>query len=73
MEQVSLHSRNGGLVHAQGPGQRKASQARHELGLAHDDPRLRPSQQLVSTESDQVRALCHALLHGGLVRQAIGG
>ncbi len=38
--------------------------------VAKDDPRLRPPQQLVTTERRHVGAVLHAFLHHGFTRHA---
>ena len=61
------------LVDAQGPVQRVAREALHQLGPPDHDPGLRPPQELVARERHEVHAGGDHLGHGGLVGEAVAG
>jgi len=53
-DERALERRERELVGAQGALERVASQPLDQLGSADDDPRLRPAEQLVAGEADEV-------------------
>ncbi len=62
-----LERREGELVGAERALERVAAQALDEVGAPRDDPRLRPAEQLVAREGDEVGARGEALARGRLV------
>ncbi len=67
--QRRLERRQRQLVDPHRARQRVTLHPSHGLGGAHDDPRLRPAQQLVPGEADQVGARLDAGPRRGLVQQ----
>ena len=63
----SFERGQGQLVGAEGPLQRVAAKPLDQVCAAEDDPGLRPSEELVPGEGDDVSAGREALGHGGLV------
>ena len=57
------------LVRTQSALERVAAQTLDEVGAADDDPGLRPAQQLVAREADEIRARAEALARGRLAGQ----
>src|SRR5208283_921530 len=70
--QGHLQSRNGQLVHAQGPEERMPPHLRDALFLPGDNAGLRPAQQFVRAEEHQRKARRYTFAHGGF-RDAAGG
>ena len=67
------HAGGGRLVGAHGPGQRVPADPGDEVRPPDDESGLRPADQLVAAEQDEVRARGQPLGRQGLVRQAVGG
>ena len=68
-KQCPLERREGQLVRTQRPLQRMTPQPTDQLRPAADDPGLRPTEQLVAGEGDEVGAAGDALRHERLVRE----
>ncbi len=69
--QGRLDRRQPDLVDAQRPLHRIAVDGGDPFAPADDEARLRPAEQLVAREGDEVRALGHDLPHGRLPLQAV--
>ena len=71
MHQRGRQRRQIEFIHAQRARQRMLLQRLHVLLFADDDARLRPAQQFIAAEADDVRARRHRFLHRRFVRQTV--